>query len=118
MKDFMLVFRDSSAVEDAFANLSPKEMEAEMAHWDKWTVELTQGGNHTGGHPLLPTGKVLKGKSKKLTDGPFVEGKDIIGGYVLIKANDYDHAVKLSLGCPILRSETGSVEVREVMALG
>lgn len=115
MKDFMLVFRDTVSNEEAFANKSPQEMEAEMALWQKWRADLAKGNNDGGGQPLLPHGKVLRGTSKKLTDGPYVEGKDIVGGYMLIKANDYDHAVKLSEGCPVLNSPTASIEVREIM---
>ncbi len=114
MKDFMLVFRTTQANEEAFVQQSPEEMQAEMALWQKWMDGLAQHGKLVGGQPLFPHGKVLKGKAKKLTDGPFVEGKDIVGGYMLIKANDYEDAVQLSKGCPTLNSDEGSVEIREI----
>lgn len=115
MKDFMLVFRGSVENEEAFARKSPQDMQAEMALWQKWMDEMAKEGKLVGGQPLLPHGKVLRGTSKKLTDGPFVEGKDIVGGYMLIKAIDYSDAVKLSQGCPSLNSPDGSVEIREIL---
>lgn len=115
MKDFMLVFRGSIENEEAFARKTPEEMQAEMAFWQKWMGDMASEGKLVGGQPLQPHGKVLKGTSKKLTDGPFVEGKEIVGGYMLIKANDYADAVRLSQGCPSLNSPDGSVEIREIL---
>ena len=57
------------------------------------------------------TGKVVRGKAKAVTDGPFVEVKDFIQGYILVEANDLDQAVELAKGCPILESD-GTVEIR------
>ena len=62
------------------------------------------------------TGKLVKGKQKTITDGPFAEAKDVIGGYSLIEARDLDQAVELSKGCPIFEFE-GAVEVRPVLQM-
>jgi hypothetical protein len=115
MKEFMFVFRGSVQNEEVFANQSPEQMQAEMAKWNTWMGTIAQQGKLIGGQPLSPKGKVLKGTSKKLTDGPFIEGKDIVGGYLLIKASDLNEAVEISKGCPSLNSPDGSVEVREIM---
>jgi hypothetical protein len=117
MKDFMLVFRGSVENEEAFARKSPQEMQAEMALWQVWMEEIAKQGKMVGGQPLFPHGKVIKGRSKKLTDGPFIEGKDIVGGYLVIKANDYQDAIALSQGCPTLNGPDGSVEIREIMPI-
>jgi len=58
----------------------------------------------------------VKGSKKAVTDGPFAEAKDIIGGFTLIEARDLDHAVELSKGCPILEVD-GAVEVRPIRKL-
>ena len=50
-----------------------------------------------------------------ITDGPYAELKEIVGGYIIVKANYIDDAVKLSEGCPILDIPSGKVEVRDVM---
>jgi hypothetical protein len=59
----------------------------------------------------------VKGVSNKILDGPFTEGKDIVGGYLLIKANDMDDALALSKGCPTLDGTDGTVEIREIMPI-
>ncbi len=118
MKEFMYIFRGSIQNERDFVNLSPAQMEAEMKKWNKWMGDLAQKGKLISGQPLLPEGKVLKGVSRKVTDGPFTEGKDIVGGYLLIKANDLQDAVELSKGCPTLEGAEGTVEVREIMPVG
>jgi hypothetical protein len=115
MKEFMLVFRSSQQNEEIFANQSPEQLQAELAKWNTWMGHIAHDGKLIGGQPLYPSGKVLKGTAKKLTDGPFIEGKDIVGGYLLIKATSIDDAVEISKGCPSLNSPDGSVEVREIM---
>jgi hypothetical protein len=62
------------------------------------------------------TGKVVRGKAKVVTDGPYAESKDAIGGYLVIEAKDLAEAVELSKGCPVLEGE-GSVEVRPVVSM-
>jgi hypothetical protein len=82
-----------------------------------WFKELGESGHiQNPGHPLEETGKLVKGKQKTVTDGPFAEAKDVIGGYTLIEARDIDQAVELSKGCPIFEVE-GAVEVRPVMKM-
>jgi hypothetical protein len=115
MKDFMLLFRGSVQSEETFANQSPEQMQAELAKWGKWMGSLAQQGKLGGGEALIPFGKVVRGTKKKITDGPFTEGKDIVGGYLLVKATDINEAIELSKGCPSLEGDDGSVEVREVM---
>ncbi|MBV9502925.1 MAG: hypothetical protein JO138_26430 [Acidobacteriaceae bacterium] len=96
---------------------SPEEMQQVMQKWVAWMKELGDKGHlKDPGHPLEHTGKVVKGKGKNVTDGPYVETKDIIGGYTLINAKDLDEAAQLSLGCPIL-DRGGLVEVRPIMKL-
>ena len=92
-------------------------MQAEMELWRGWMGKLAEQGKLIDGQPLFPEGKVLTGTRKKLTDGPFVEGKDIVGGYLLIKAKDYNEAVELSKDCPQLNSDDGTVEIREIMKM-
>jgi len=69
------------------------------------------------GHPLAPAAKLVVGKKKSVNDGPYVEAKDIIGGYIVVEAKDLDEAVEISKGCPILEVG-GSVEVRPIEKLG
>jgi hypothetical protein len=69
--------------------------------------KLTDRGNR-----LTNTGKVMK-SNNVVTNGPFIEIKEFIGGYSLVKAESYDDAVELAKSCPIL-NVGGNVEVREI----
>jgi hypothetical protein len=88
-----------------------------MQKWVAWLKQLGDTGHiKDAGQPLERTGKVVKGKQKTVTDGPYAESKDLIGGYTLVEARDLGHAAELSLGCPILEVG-GLVEVRPVMKM-
>ncbi len=79
--------------------------------------DLTQQDKFVGAQPLNGTGKQITGSKKVVTDGPFMEGKEMVGGYLICKAASYDEAVELSKGCPILDFDDGIVEVREIQEL-
>ena len=115
MKDFLLIFRDTVENTQAYANLSPAELQADMEKWNAWMNGLADQGKLVGGQPLLPEGTVIHGTARKTTDGPYIEGKDMVGGYLLIRATDLNDAVALSKGCPALDTPEGTVEVREIM---
>jgi hypothetical protein len=92
-------------------------MQQMMQKWMAWMKQLGEKGHlKDQGQPLERTGRLVKGKDKTVTDGPFAEAKDIVGGYTLIEASDLDQAVELSKGCPIFEVE-GAVEVRPVMKM-
>ena len=96
---------------------SPEQMQQVMQKWMAWFKDLAEKGHiKDRGQPLERTGKLVKGKQKAVTDGPFAEAKDLVGGYTLIEARDIEQAVELSKGCPILERE-GMVEVRPVMQI-
>jgi hypothetical protein len=96
------------------ATASPEQAQAILQKWMAWMKELGEQGHlNDRGHPLEPTGKVISGQQKRVTDGPFAETKDLVGGYTLIEARDLAQAAELSRGCPILELG-GAVEVRPV----
>ncbi len=106
MSEFLYLYRGGEA------GRSPERMQEMMQKWLAWMKELGQKGHiKDQGHPLERTGKLVKGTQKTVTDGPYAETKDIIGGYTLIEAKELDQAVELSKGCPILEVG-GLVEVR------
>jgi hypothetical protein len=111
MKEFLLLFRSGDAERK---QLSPEQLQAHLKRWNDWIGGIAQKGALTGAQPLEPGGKVIKGPAKKLTDGAFMEGKEILGGYVLLKADSAEVAALLADGCPILEFETGTVEIREI----
>jgi len=92
-------------------------MQKTMEKWRVWFKDLGEKGHLKDiGHPLESAGKVVKGKQKAVTDGPFAEAKDVVGGFSLIQARDLDQAVELSKNCPIL-DVGGSVEVRQIQVI-
>jgi hypothetical protein len=106
MSEFTFLFRGRETAG------SPEQMQKHFEKWVAWFKELGANGHlKDPGRPLEHTGKVVKGRQKVVNDGPYAEAKDVVGGYIVVEADDLLHAVELSKGCPILEVE-GSVEVR------
>jgi hypothetical protein len=113
MDKYMLVFHNVPMVEEVYEKMSPADMEAELAKWGAWIGGIAAQGKFISSDALEPTGKVVKGSKKVITDGPFTEGKELVSGYLLMHAESIDEAVELSYGCPIYDHE-GTVEVRKI----
>ncbi len=114
MKEYLFLFRGGN---DPMERHSAEETQAHMQKWMQWMGGLSEAGRLGGAQPLAKTGKLVKGTNKIVTDGPFMEGKEMVGGYLMCRAADYDEAVEISKGCPILEFDEGTVEVREVQEL-
>jgi hypothetical protein len=111
MASFILIFRGGEQVD------SPEQMQKHMQKWFAWFDGLTKSGVYKGqGAPLEPGGKVVRGSRRAVSDGPFAEAKDLVGGYAVVEARDLDAAVEIARGCPIYETE-GAVEVRPVRAM-
>jgi hypothetical protein len=111
MSEYVFLFRGGEAMG------SPELMQQQMQKWMSWIKQLGDDGVLANpGQPLERTGKVVKGKAKAVTDGPYAESKDLVGGYMLIEADDLAHAAEISKGCPIFNVD-GAVEIRPVMKL-
>lgn len=95
---------------------SPEAMQAHMGKWMTWIDKLAKAGKYVSGEPLLPGGKLVSGADKKVTDGPYTEGKEIVGGFFIINADDMNEAVEISKDCPSFEIG-GSVQVRQVMKM-
>ena len=113
MKDFLLLFRTD------FTNMpqpSPEQMQALAKKWMDWFGSIAAQNRLTErGNRLVPAGKVIRPNSV-VTDGPYMEIKEALGGYAVVKANSLDDAAELGKSCPVL-NYGGSVEVREIMVL-
>jgi len=116
MKEFLLLFRGGDAARVA-QQQSPELWQAHMQKWMQWMQSLTEQGKFAGAQPLSPEGKVVSKGGNTVTDGPYAEGKEIVGGYLICKADNFDEAVTIAKGCPIFEND-GIVEVREINALG
>ena len=97
MQEFMLLMKG-----DDSEHISPEQMQQRMQDYMEWMQKMGKNGNYLSGQPLLPKGTHLLNKEKVLTDGPFLEPKEIIGGYIILKAKDLESATELAKTCPLL----------------
>lgn len=110
MKDFLFIFRQPSY---DYSKMSPKEMEALSKRWQDWLGGIqTQGKLGSTGPRLGFEGKVIKAGGI-ITDSPFVEIKEIFGGFMIVRVDSLDEATTLAHGCPALDAN-GSVEIRPI----
>jgi hypothetical protein len=110
MKAFMLLFRQPSY---DYSKASPKEMQELQKKWHDWAGGIAaQGKLSSNGQRLAMDGKVLK-SGGVVTDGPFVEIREILGSFIVIKADSLEEAATLAHGCPALDAG-GSVEIRPI----
>src|SRR4051812_7265754 len=114
MNEFLLIFRNEPAAPPT--NLSPEQIQARMKPWQDWIGGLAaQNKLVTGGNRLDHNGRIVK-PNNIVTNGPYVELKEAVGGYTIIKADSLEEATELSKGCPILHIG-GSVEVRAIIPM-
>ncbi len=102
-----------------FAKLSPTEIQAIIERYGAWTMKVAAAGKLVGGHKLMENGgKVVAkaGDQLKLVDGPYSEAKEVVGGYFILRADDYDDVHQWIEGHPHL--DFGRIEVREVDFMG
>src|ERR1700758_2259171 len=113
MANFLFVYHGSN---DAYAKLTPDEIQQNMGKWAAWIRQaLQQGWMVDPGDALTQEGRVVNAK-KVVTDGPFMESKECVGGYSIVKADTIDAAAELAKGCPGLLTG-GKVEVRPLAGL-
>jgi hypothetical protein len=99
-----------------FAELSPAEMQRIVERYIAWTDRLRQSGKLERSAKLKDgEGRVLRGAGRKLEvrDGPYAETKEIVGGFWVIEAADYDEAARLCAECPHLEFGTLSIRALE-----
>jgi hypothetical protein len=95
-------------------SLSPSNYGEMIQKYHTWIDGLRKSGCYEAGEPLEEQGKTLSGKGGNLvTDGPFAESKETVGGYFIIRAKDLAEATEIAMGCPIF-DNGGGVEVRQI----
>jgi hypothetical protein len=116
MRYALLIYTDSDQWQKEYAD---RPEGSEMQEYLTYSQLLVDRGAMAGGEPLEPTSTAttvrLRGGQRLVTDGPFAETKEALGGFYLIEARDLDAAIEFAAQCPGAR--TGSVEVRPVMAM-
>lgn len=113
MADYLFLFRGGHA---AHAKMSPEQMQQHMEKWMAWIDRLSKAGIYKAGEPLEAEGKVIRGKKMDVTDGPYAESKDVVGGYLIVKADSLAKATGIARECPIFETD-GAVEIREIRPL-
>ena len=108
----MFIFQGGTSTNN---HQSPEQMQAHMGKWMAWIDKLRKQEKYVAGEPLLPGGKLV-GSNKKVTDGPYTEGKEVVGGFFIINAEDYNEAVEIAKDCPDYEYG-GSVQVRQIMKM-
>jgi len=111
MQDFMLIFRHPDGKEVA----SPEQLQIWMKQTMDWIAGIAAQNKFVGGNGLpFDDARVVR-SGNVVTNGPFGEIKETIGGYIIVKAESVDEAVEFAKGCPVLQGEGNSVEVRKIM---
>ena len=111
---YMLLIYDNEA---QFAGMGDEERNRLMGDYFSYTEELRQAGAFVAGDALQPTQSAtsvrLRDGERLVTDGPFAETKEQLGGYYLIEAENLDRAIEAAARCP--GAEYGSMEVRPLL---
>jgi hypothetical protein len=112
MPSYMLLIYDNPV---NWINMSPEDMQKAIEKFMAWGNKLRSSGVFLASHKLADdAGKVMRGKGQvRVTDGPYSETKEVLGGYYLIKAANYHDAVECARSCPGLEYG-GTIEVRQV----
>jgi hypothetical protein len=112
MAQFLLLLHESPAV---LEGMSPEEMQRVIQRYRKWTEDLRASGRLVHSSKLTEEGGRRlrrRGEEVEVTDGPYSEAKEVVGGFYVVEGADYAAAVELAGGCPHV--DYGWIEVRQV----
>jgi hypothetical protein len=113
MTEFLYLYRGSERVNAA---LSPQQMQDYMGRFQSWIASLTKAGKISSCGPLGNGSRTIIGSNAVVSDGPYAEAKDLVGGYTVLTAKDLEEATEIARGCPFL-DVGGAVEVRTVLSV-
>ncbi|GAC1311357.1 MAG: hypothetical protein NVSMB24_30670 [Mucilaginibacter sp.] len=111
MKQFMLIFRH----EDGKKLASPEQMQIWMKQTMDWIGGIAAQNKFAGGKGLAFDDSRVVWHNNVVTNGPFGEIKETLGGYIVVKAESVDEAVEFAKGSPVLQGDGNSVEVRQLV---
>ncbi|MDQ5977519.1 MAG: hypothetical protein QG602_491 [Verrucomicrobiota bacterium] len=96
---FLLLIRNSGA--EVHAHLTPEQRAQLARQWNDWFESLAARGKVAHANPLGTAGRVVSGlRGERVTDGPYAEGKEIVGGYFMLAVADLDEATAIARQCP------------------
>lgn len=111
MKEFILIFRH----ENATGQVSPEQMQAWMKQQMDWVASIEAKGQYISGTGLLFDDAKVVDHNKMVTNGPFGDIKETLGGYIMVRAASADEAAEFAKGSPILQGPGNTVEVRQIL---
>lgn len=111
MKEYILLFRH----ENANGKVSPEQIQQWMKQQMEWVNSIVAKGQFIGGTGLLFDDAKVVNHQKFVTNGPFGDIKETLGGYIIVKAQSADEAAEFAKGAPILQGEGNTVEVRQII---
>ena len=112
MPNYILLLHDSGTLP---ADMSPADIQRVIQRYIAWRQRVEQNGRRVAGHKLVDReGRVMRGQTgaAQVTDGPYVEAREVIGGLFIVEAKSYDEVVSLCQDCPHL--DFGAIEIREI----
>lgn len=112
MKEFILIFRH----ENVNGKVSPEQMQMWMKQQMDWVGTIAAQNKFVSGTGLLFDNAKVVNHEKIVTNGPFGDIKETLGGYIVVKAESADEAADFAKGAPVLQGEGNTVEVREIMS--
>lgn len=113
---YLLLFRNAG--NETHAHLTADQRAALAKKWNDWYDGLARQGKVLHGQPLALEGRVVTGAgpAARVTDGPFAEAKEVVGGYFMLNVDSLDEATSIAQQCPGLPLGL-SVEVRPIAAV-
>ncbi len=110
MEEFVLIMRHQDGTKIA----SPEQMQIWMKQTMDWIGGIAAKNKFSGGTGLpFEDARVVK-PNNVVTNGPFGEIKETLGGFITVKADSIEEAVEFAKGCPVLQGDGNSVEVRKI----
>ena len=114
MKEFVMIFRSEPAME---AQVSPEVMQQQIAAWQNWMGSIAaQNKLASTGNRLGFDGRAVK-PGNVVTNGPYVEIKEMVGGFIIVRAESIDEAVGMAKSCPMIVGGVGTVEIRDIIPM-
>jgi hypothetical protein len=110
MDEFMLIFRHQDGTKVA----SPEQIQVWMKQTMDWIGGIAAQNKFVGGNGLQFDGAKIIGHNNVVTNGPFGDIKETLGGYIIVKAGSFEEAVEFAKGSPVLQGEGNTVEVRKL----
>ncbi|MDQ6844628.1 MAG: YciI family protein [Bacteroidota bacterium] len=110
MEEYVLIMRH----EDGSKIASPEQMQIWMKQTMDWIGGISAQNKFSGGTGLLFDGAKVVRPNNVVTNGPFGDIKETIGGQITVKADSIEEAIEFAKGCPVLQGEGNSVEVRKI----